>query len=124
MNLLPLWPSLNGEFIIADTNREAYNAVINQRWPNNILIIYGSWGKSHLASILTEYGYIRDEPAIQTTNNCIIWDNFPIDLNNESAFHNWNYIVERKYKLCITMTKAPQICPILPIDLRSRMCAA
>jgi|GEM_PF-2396165 len=120
MNLLPLWPSLNDQFIVAESNSEAFNAV--NTWPQNIIIIYGSWGKSLLVTTqLQNFQHSQPNDAISKQT---VWDNFSHCTNSSIAFHNFNTILHENYKLCITMRDHPGECDILPLDLRSRMKSA
>ena len=120
MNLLPLWPSLNDKFIVAESNIDAFNAI--NTWPQNIIILYGSWGKSLLVTTqLHNFQHSKpDDPISERT----VWDNFPHCTNSSIAFHNFNTILRENYKLCITMRDHPGKCDILPLDLKSRMKSA
>ena len=117
--LLPLWPSLDGEFIVSESNQLAY-ASINRSWPDNKIVICGSWGKSHLAKTLIARGFVFCDPSEPIISDKIIWDNFPPAVDSAIIFHRWNQITAAGAHLCITMRKPPQQCAILPPDLQSR----
>jgi chromosomal replication initiation ATPase DnaA len=122
--LLPLWPSLDGEFLVSDSNALAYNG-LSAKWPDNKIIIYGSWGKSHLAKTLIDHhGYTLHDPTTPFVHHRVVWDNFPTEADSDIIFHRWNQATAMGISVCITMRKPPQQCQILPPDLHSRMCAA
>lgn len=117
--LLPLWPSLDGDFVVSESNRLAHTS-LNVPWPDNKIIICGSWGKSHLAKTLISRGFAFCDPLAPITRDRIIWDNFPTKVESSTIFHRWNQITAAGASLCITMRKPPQQCEILPPDLQSR----
>lgn len=118
--LLPIWPSLDGTFIVSDENRAAYKA-LHSVWPDNKIIIYGSWGKSHLAQQLYSIGYHNCNPN-NTPHLLTVWDNFDqYEYTPEKAFHHWNECTRMQYKLCITMRHSPSCATIEPHDLQSRI---
>lgn len=121
--LLPLWNSLyKTDFIVSASNIEAYNLALNPHlWPGKILIIYGSWGKTHLMHTLQRNLGYEFAPTVAQR---IIWDNFQNSHINTTAFHQWNQIQEKGYSLCVTLRNAPQTLNIKPHDLKSRMSAA
>jgi hypothetical protein len=126
MKLLPLWGSLAGRFLTDQSNIDAFNLIKRPDvWPDRILILYGSWGKSHLARILhTEHQYEYLVPSTSSKAERLIWDNFSETRCHDNLLHDWNQIVARKASLCITMRNAPQAADIRPPDLKSRMASA
>ena len=123
--LLPFWDSLDGDFLVSPSNIDAYNLVLNpSKWPQHTLIVYGSWGKSHLIQLLIAKGYKLSHPEEINGDSKIIWDNFPGAINCEIIFHRWNQIATEGRSLCVTMRNPPQVSNITPIDLKSRMSAA
>lgn len=113
-----LW-ELESHFIEDDCNRRALDLVKNpQSWPEQKLIIHGSWGKSLLTEILVnEHQFTVCDPLTPTSHDRIVWDDWQCD--GEKVFHNWNDITARKAYLCITTRSISD--KIHPPDLKSRV---
>ena len=120
--ILPLWSSLNCDFICDSSNEEAYKITTEQMWHK--LVIYGSYGKTALANYMQKnFNYCIINPQINLIqiNENIIWDFIPSDFNSELAFHLWN--ISSK-KLIIIMENHPLATNIMPNDLKTRLAEA
>lgn len=133
---LPLkWPQRYGhdDFIVADCNKEAFNAVISpDEWPIPITLLIGDTGsgKTHLSKIFQqkhEALSLKDaqevEQALSSHALFIVVDNADKIKNDEALFHLFNSALTRKARLLMTAKAEPQNWIKLP-DLLSRMKAS
>lgn len=133
---LPLvWPQRYGreDFIIADCNKEAFNAAISpDEWPIPITLIIGETasGKTHLASIFKEKynalllkNVIDIDVALAEHPSFVVIDDADKMNADEKLFHLFNSILTRKARFLMTASSEPQNWIKLP-DLLSRVKAS
>jgi len=133
---LPLtWPQRFGreDFIVAECNKEAFDAVIiPDKWPIPITVLIGpkACGKSHLSAIFQQVHnafVVRDaddiDQALADHPTHIVADDADKIADDERLFHLFNSILTRKARLLMTASSDPKKWIELP-DLLSRVKAS
>ncbi len=114
------------DFLVAPSNREAVSWVDKwPNWPYPAVLIYGEKGsgKTHLASIFSEYHIEAKDltsgflPYFQKK---VVVENLDELANERALFHLFNFMAEMGGYLLLTARRPPQF--LLP-DLKSRMLA-
>lgn len=114
-------------FIVSDSNRDAWQWVQSRDWPSHALILYGPQGsgKSHLSAIWAakagaSFAAAQALPAQPQGGSWLI-DNIENITDERVLLHWFNYIREQKGRLLMTSSVAPSQLKFTLPDLTSRL---